>query len=152
MAWVAVHQQLKDHRKLRDLYRRLNVSRQEAAGILVFIWMWALDNADRSGKLLSTTKEDIADAAMWKGDPDVLYNALVESRWLDVIDGDIYIHDWDDFNKPFFDYIDKKERDKQRKRKEKKEEYFTEIPRKFHGKSRGIPCITFTFTFTYTFI
>jgi hypothetical protein len=131
MAWISVYQQLRDHRKLREFFRIMNISRQEALGILVLIWMWAIDNADRTGLILSATIDDIAEAAFWKGDSKKLYSALVDSHWIDETDGDMYFHDWDEFNKPFFDYIDRKERDKMRK----KQDGSTEIPRKFHGNS-----------------
>ena len=116
MAWISVHQQIRDHRKTRNLFRALNINRAEAIGTLTLIWSWAVDNCNQEGELLSVTKEDIADAAYWRQDPDVLYNALVETGWIDELDGKIYLHDWYEFNKPFYDYIARKERDKQRKR------------------------------------
>jgi DnaD/phage-associated family protein len=128
MAWVSVHQQVRDHRKLRDLYRKLGVSRQEALGILVLIWTWAIDNCNEDVKLLSVTLEDISHAAYWTRGDNELYTALKDTGWIDEIEGDMYLHDWYDFNKPFYDFKDKKEKDKQRK-----------IPRKFHGNSTEIP-------------
>jgi len=139
MAWISVHQQLRDHRKLRDFFRILDISRQEAIGILVLIWMWALDNADRTGMILFATIDDIAEAAYWKGNSKRLYSALVDSHWIDEYDGRMYFHDWDEFNKPFFDYIDRKEKDKQRKRCGNSTEIPTEIPQRFHGNSTEIP-------------
>lgn len=128
MAWVAVYQQVRDHPKLRDLCRKLNISRQEALGLLVFIWLWGLNNTDRSGKILSATVDDIAEAAYWRKDPKVLYAALIECRWIDEKDGAVYIHDWDEFNKPYFDYIDRKEKDKLRKRTRNSDGNSVEIP------------------------
>ena len=131
MAWVSVHQQIRDHRKLRDLYRTLGVNRQEALGILVLLWTWAIDNVDNYGKLLSVTLEDICLAAYWTGDQNKLYTALRDTGWIDEIDGEMYLHDWYDFNKPFYDFREKKEKDKLRKR----EGLSTEIPRKVAGNS-----------------
>lgn len=110
MAWVAVHQQLRDHRKIRDLYRRLGISRQEAVGILVMLWLWALDNTDQTGELLNTTREDISNSVYYSGNSSVLYSALVDSKWLDEVDGKIFVHDWYDFNKPFYDSLAEKKR------------------------------------------
>jgi len=139
MAWVSVYQQLRDHRKVRDLFRQLNISRQEAIGILVLIWLWALDNADRQGMIMSATVDDIAEAAYWKGDSQKLYFALVESHWIDEREGRMYFHDWDEFNKPFFDYIDRKEKDKLRKREGNSAGKSMEIPQEFHESPSPSP-------------
>ena len=116
MAWVSVYQQLRDHNKTRDLFRQLDIKRSEAVGTLVLLWTWAIDNCDKDGRLLSCIVDDIAEAAYWKGDPKVLYDALVQTGWIDERDGEMYLHDWYEYNKPFYDYIEKKEKDKLRKR------------------------------------
>jgi hypothetical protein len=139
MAWVAVYQQLLNHKKLRKFSKKLDVSRHEAIGVLVSLWAWALDNTDKTGELEEVTKEDIAEAIFWKGDVKKLYDALIKSEFLEEVDGKIYLHDWYDFNKPFYDYIDKKKRDVIRKKSklegDSTENNSTEIPRKFHGNS-----------------
>ena len=119
MAWISVHQQIRDHRKLRELSRILGVTRQEALGILVLIWTWAIDNCNQDGKLLSITVEDIALAAYWTKGESKLFKALVDTGWLDESEGEVYLHDWYDFNKPFYDFRERREKDKERKRKEK---------------------------------
>ena len=131
MAWISIHQQIRDHRKTRNLFRTLGINRAEAIGTLTLIWTWAVDNCNQEGELLSVTMEDIADAAYWKNDPAILYSALVETGWVDEFEGKMYLHDWGDFNKPFYDYIAKKEKDKQRKRNG----VSAEIPRKVAGDS-----------------
>ena len=136
MAWVSVHQQIRDHRKTRALFRELNISRAEAIGTLVLLWTWALDNCDKAGKLLSCTIDDIAAASYWQGNPRDLYNALVKVRWIDDVDGDIFVHDWNDFNKPFHDYIERKAKDRLRKQRKnsagKSMEIPLEAPQEFH--------------------
>jgi hypothetical protein len=143
MAWVSVHQQIRDHRKTRDLYRKLNISRPEAIGTLVLIWTWAIDNCNKDGKLFSVTKEDICQAAYWTKNPDVLYKALIDTEWLDEVGEDLYLHDWYDFNKPFYDYKDRKDKDKLRKRNEKSTGNSTEIPQEplqeFHDSHSPAP-------------
>lgn len=116
MAWVSVHQPIRDHRKTRDLFRTLNIKRAEAVGTLTLLWTWAIDNCDKNGKLLSCTIDDIAAAAYWDGDPNTLYDALVKTGWIDEKADGMYLHDWYDFNKQFYTYIDRKDKDKQRKR------------------------------------
>ncbi len=128
MAWISVHQQIRDHRKLRDLFRLLNINRQEALGILVLIWTWALDNCDKDGKLLSVNKFDLAHAAYWTKDPDTLCNALINTGWVDDINDELFLHDWYDFNKPFYDYIDRKSRDRERKKRSNSSGNSAEIP------------------------
>ena len=135
MAWISIHQQIRDHRKTRNLFRTLGINRAEAIGTLTLIWTWAVDNCNQEGELLSVTKEDIADAAYWRKDPSVLYSALVDTGWIDDDKGKMYLHDWSDFNKPFYDYIARKEKDKQRKRNVLSAEIPQETPRKSAGKS-----------------
>ena len=136
MAWVAVHQQIRDHRKTRDLFRTLKISRQEAIGILVLIWTWAIDNCNQDGELLSVTIDDISDAAYWNKKPEILYKALVDCKWIDEVDNKIYLHDWNDFNEPFYKFIERKEKDKDRKRKEKEGRKSIENPQKIQGNSK----------------
>ena len=45
MAWLQVHQTLKDHRKLFDAADQLEVEPPHMMGLLVSFWLWALDNA-----------------------------------------------------------------------------------------------------------
>ena len=143
MAWISVHQPIRDHRKIRELFRILKIRRAEAIGTLVLIWTWAIDNCDQHGKLLSCTIEDLANAAYWTKSPKTLYSALVEAGWIDEINGEMYLHDWDDFNKPFYDYVARKEKDKKRKRNENSNGNPMEIPmenmRKLDGNSTEIP-------------
>ena len=64
MAWVSAHEGVRDHPKTRALARQLQCSRHEAIGILVTLWLWGLNNADRDGNILSATADDIADGIM----------------------------------------------------------------------------------------
>ena len=43
MAWLQVHQTLKDHRKLFDAADQLEVEPPHMMGLLVSFWLWALD-------------------------------------------------------------------------------------------------------------
>lgn len=40
---------------------------------------------------------DISDGAMWTGDPDLFVKALVDARFIDVREGQLVIHDWDEY-------------------------------------------------------
>lgn len=103
------------------------------------LWLWSLDNADRDGRLLFTTIEDIEEAAYWDGEPGELYRALVACRWVDEVKDDIYIHDWDEFNKPFYQYVDRKDKDKLRKRQNDSAVNSMEIPPEFRDSPSPSP-------------
>ena len=61
MAWLQVHQTLKDHRKLFDAADQLEVEPPHMMGLLVSFWLWALDNAP-TGSLSDITPRMISRA------------------------------------------------------------------------------------------
>lgn len=94
MAWIQVHQTLKDHRKLFDAADELEISPPHMMGLLISFWLWALDNAP-AGKLDGITHRMIARAAQYEGDAEKLAAALIRAGWLDENeDGELEIHDW----------------------------------------------------------
>lgn len=52
MAWVSVHDNVIGG-KLRELAKEIGCTQEEALGILVSLWIWGLNNADKYGKLMS---------------------------------------------------------------------------------------------------
>ena len=62
MAWIQVHQQLKDHRKLLKAADELEVEPAHMLGLLISFWLWALDNTP-SGSLEGISNRNIARAA-----------------------------------------------------------------------------------------
>ena len=60
MAWISVDQKLIGG-KLRSLYKSIGCSQNEAMGILVFLWLWGIDNAGMDGLIVSADRSDIAD-------------------------------------------------------------------------------------------
>ena len=94
MAWLQVHQTLKDHRKLFDAADQLEVEPPHMMGLLVSFWLWALDNAP-TGSLVDITPRMISRAAQWDGDPEKLAKTLIRAGWIDEKeDGTLEIHDW----------------------------------------------------------
>ena len=94
MAWIQVHQTLKDHRKLYDAADELEVTPPHMMGLLISFWLWALDNAP-TGQLTGITPRMIARAAQYDGQAEKLAGALIRAGWLDEKeDGDLEIHDW----------------------------------------------------------
>ena len=94
MAWLQVHQTLKDHRKLFDAADQLEVEPPHMMGLLVSFWLWALDNAP-TGSLVDITPRMISRAAQWDGEPEKLAKTLIRAGWIDEKeDGTLEIHDW----------------------------------------------------------
>lgn len=100
MAWISVHKEVIGT-KLRLLAKKIGGSQNEALGILVRLWLWAMTEADRDGSLPeSGSKESRAEplAAQWQaGNVDVLiadwnepyFNQLEsfpESKFKDMVD------------------------------------------------------------------
>ncbi len=112
MAWLETQQSLPTHRKTGRLVRALGISRQTAVGHLIILWLWCLDNA-QDGDLTRIDVEDIADGALWDGDPKVFLDGLVYAGFVDEQDGKYTIHDWMDYTGRL---IELRKADAQRKR------------------------------------
>ncbi len=95
MAWLQIHQTLKDHRKLFDAADKLEIQPAYMMGLLISFWMWALDNAP-DGNLDGITPRMISRAAQWDGQAEKLIATLVQAGWLDedADSGILKIHDW----------------------------------------------------------
>lgn len=96
MAWIESHQELRGHWKTKRAARLLHVSEPEVVGHLHYLWWWALDYAE-TGDLTRFEPDVLADAAGWVDDPEELLEALVASELLDRTDGQLLLHDWDDY-------------------------------------------------------
>ena len=140
MAWISVH----DHvvgGKLRELAKDIGCSQKEALGILVSLWLWGLNNADKTGKLRSCDRNDIAEEVLSKGlsdglDKQRIVESLITHRWIDESeDGLLYLHDWDTWQEQWYKFLKNKEYDAERKRQERarkkaESESKIEIPKK----------------------
>ena len=58
MPWIAVHSSI-NGRKLRKLKKQLKIRSWEAKGLLVDLWLWGLENADRNGYIMDADRKDI---------------------------------------------------------------------------------------------
>ncbi|MDP9378756.1 MAG: hypothetical protein M3Q29_01150 [Chloroflexota bacterium] len=133
--WIESHQSLARHPKTRKAARQLDVSIPTVMGHLHLMWHWALDYA-QDGDLTAFQPADIADAAMWEGDPDRFVNALKDcgigqsAGFLeDTEDGQLVIHDWYDYAGKL---IEKRKADAARKRSLRQAE-------NVHQQSEGRP-------------
>ena len=93
MAWIELHQSLRDHPKVIRLAEKLAVHPAEATGLLVNLWLWAVAYAE-DGQLRRYTDAEIAQASRWFGQSGDLRCALRETGWED---SDGTIHDWEQY-------------------------------------------------------
>lgn len=99
MAWIPSHQELRDHPKARKASRHAGVSLPQMVGHLHMLWWWALDHAP-DGDLSKYDADDLADAAMWEGDPETLVKALRDcgpGESEGFLTDDHRLHDWDEY-------------------------------------------------------
>ncbi|MHB1134856.1 MAG: hypothetical protein ACYC4L_20995 [Chloroflexota bacterium] len=96
MAWLQVHQSLRDHRKTLAAGRRLGVSPVQVAGHLLFLWLWALDNAPE-GDLSGIDHDVLGAVAGWTGEGGEFIAALLGVGLLEEVEGALLIHDWQDY-------------------------------------------------------
>lgn len=116
MAWLQVHQTLKDHRKLFDAADELEIQPVHMMGLLISFWMWALDNTP-TGDLDGITPRMIARAAQWDGPAEKLSTALIRAGWLDENgDGKLTIHDWYEYTGKLIDQRQAEKERSQRRR------------------------------------
>lgn len=100
MAWLESHQSLRDHPKKDRLAELLfngsvpiDVGDYAAAGLLHYLWYWALDYA-HDGDLSRFSDSQIAKGCRYHGDGMTLIQSLIEAGFLDE---DRHIHDWDEY-------------------------------------------------------
>ena len=97
MAWIKVEQTLVNHNKVLDVADDLEIEVTQATGMMILIWLWALDNAP-DGSLKNVRPRSLATAAQWTGDPDAFVEALKNAHFLDIEeDGSLYLHDWHEY-------------------------------------------------------
>lgn len=124
MAWISVHETIKGP-KIREFRKRLECSEYEAAGILMYLWLWGLDNATKDGLILSADEDDIVQFISCAGagctlEPRKIVEALFDSGWLDWTQNGIYIHDWDIWQEQWYKVKENRERDARRKRESRR--------------------------------
>ena len=78
--------------------------------------------------ILEADRRDIADvisAGSGLSDgvkPSKVVDSMVESGWIDELDGHLYLHDWDEWQEMYYRFIDKREKDTARKRRAREAE------------------------------
>lgn len=133
MAWIELHQELREHKKMFACAELLNLSKIQMVGTLVCLWLWALDNA-QDGSLAGISEKTIARVCEYPEKKAAkLVSALTETGWLDKSGDTLVIHDWYDYAGKL---MERRLKDKERKKTK------TGNPQEFRGNSSGIPCAT----------
>ena len=114
-----------DGPKLRRLYKALGCSKPEAIGILYFLWDWGLDNADEDGILVGLGKDDISRylygvSSDCRLNMDDVVDALVATGWLDETGDGLVLHDWYDWQGPYYRAKERRKKDAARKAEERR--------------------------------
>lgn len=97
--WIKVHSNLLSHPKTSRLADILKLSSRAAspdvvaAGMLVSLWTWAIQNA-WNGDLSGCSDRTITEAARCRLKPEVFVKALTDAGWLDA---DRHLHDWEEY-------------------------------------------------------
>ena len=124
MAWISVHQSILGP-KLRLFCNILDCSVWEAEGILVSLWLWGLDNADKYGLIQHADRADIENALSSSSRRSKLrlvdiVDALVESGWIDEDSQGIHLHDWEEWQDQWYKAKERRENDRNKKREIRK--------------------------------
>ena len=139
--WLSVHEQIFGA-KSRKLAKKLKCSQNEAVGLVMRLWMWAISdgNAQRNGYLEGCDKEDIAEILNVGNnkniDPDEVVAILIEDNWIECHEDGLYIHDWEEWQASWYDAIERKQRDKERKRRKRAEKREQELEKEKQKKAK----------------
>lgn len=143
MAWISVHESV-DGPKLRNLYKQLGCSKFEALGILNFLWIWGLTNAEKDGLILYADKEDIERYLYGVGSgcklsPRQVVDALFETGWIDQTPSGLYLHDWEMWQDQWYKAKERRESDARRKRESRKNKPPEPKPEEVEEKKADAP-------------
>ena len=117
--WIEVHQSLINHRKTLALADALGIKPVQVVGHMVSLWTWAIDNAPRNGAVTVMSPKSIAHVTHWDGDAQVFFDKLVQVGFLDCVENEVFIHNWERY---IGRLIDRRESnaDRQRRFRERK--------------------------------
>jgi hypothetical protein len=114
--WISFKKSLKTHPKTRAACRRFNVERPTMIGHIAAIWWYAAEHSKIEGEL-DLTPKDIAEEAMYEGDPQEFINALIDIGFLETRNERLYIYNWHEHNGKYFKALkEKREKNAQRQK------------------------------------
>ncbi len=140
MAWISVHACV-DGPKLRDLRKKLGCSKFEATGILVYLWLWGLENAEKNGHILSADREDVEECFGSSGckiPTDKIVDALIETKWIDETPNGLYLHDWEEWQEQWYKAKARRESDNARKKESRRKTAMSGSSRTDDGNSEDM--------------
>ena len=144
MAWLEVHQSLREHRKLYSCADDLEIEPVLLLGMLVSLWLWALDNTPDGG-LDGITNRTIARATRWpEKKADQLVTALINNGWIDrTEEGGLALHDWNEYGGKL---TERRSADRARKQRKSAERRWNSagIPAEKDGNRSGNPSLHYT--------
>ena len=109
-AWLPVYEDLPRHPKTIHVALMLDIPEPQVVGHLVFMWLWAIDNAE-DGRLPKQPRV-VERLVGWQGAPGALISAFEEAGWVESSGDSLTIHDWDDYAGRL---MQKREKDRTRK-------------------------------------
>lgn len=115
MTYIQSHCGLAAHPKTKRAARALGVSIPMLLGHLHLLWYWATEYA-QDGDLSRYEDWEIAEAALWEGQPDAFIRALADCGqpgFLEMGDHTLLIHDWGEY---FGRLVEKREANRERMR------------------------------------
>lgn len=105
VAHLEIKQSLFGDRKIIKLANELDEPRATAAGIVIAIWLWAIDHAP-NGDLGSDFREYVRDITGEDEDADLLMDALQNAQWIAFHENDLpdggswHLVGWDGYLTP----------------------------------------------------
>lgn len=123
MAWFAVHQEMFGQ-KLKELAQLIGCSENEATGMLVRLWSWGIDNSNEKGRMGSVSLDVLAEVISQGMDnrfiPVVAVRAMLDTGWINIINGELYLNDWDRQQADRFWVTNRREREAERLRRRRR--------------------------------
>ena len=119
MAWIELHTELVEHRKIKHLMRETDAPRDACVGRLCMLWLWAIRNRP-DGDLSDV--DDLDFQRIWELGPKktAAFRRALESAGLLDRDGDrLVIHDWDEYAGRL---LEARKRDRERKREARRKD------------------------------
>ena len=110
---ILIDYRLWQHPKLSRLAGLLKRNRAETGGLLVSLWSWTAEYR-LDGSIAGQSAQEVATACGWRGKPDKLVSALMETKWLDGPPDALSVHDWEEHQGKF---IRKMVKERERKRR-----------------------------------
>ena len=96
--YIPSYLELRDHPKVEALSELLGVTSNECLGILHRLW-WHVATYNQDGDVTALDEKGICRVCRHRsrnGQP-LLRSALIETGWLDEVDGQVTVHDWEHY-------------------------------------------------------